>query len=171
MNSGQICAKGRQTRPESGPCFIRKPRPCLGPALAPDAAEPILRHVRLGFGNVHHLIAEVFSFLGIPRSGQGFVTMLAHGRKNLLNQIHLAAGMRSRLFPLCPGCPPRLRLFDFFGGRALDLATDPSEEGGFEELEESRSRSTCLGIIEHRSTEESCNMLIKGTKTKGPRAW
>src|SRR5271157_2257966 len=63
-------------------------------------------------------------------------------------------GTRSRFFPLCPGCPPRLRFFDFFGGRALGLAAGPSDEGGFEELEESFVRNA---IFRSNSATLACN--------------
>lgn len=40
------------------------------------------RYLRLGFGNIHDLIAAVFPRLKIRARGQGLVTALTHGRKN-----------------------------------------------------------------------------------------
>jgi len=89
---------------------VRNLCPCVGSAFAPDASKPILGDVAFGLGNVKHLIAEVFSFLGIPTSGQGFLTVFALRRKNLFDQIHLADGDEFAVLSFVPRLPSALAL-------------------------------------------------------------
>jgi hypothetical protein len=112
VNSGQIPAKFSDEA-ESRPGVARKLRPCLGPTLAPDASEPKLRHLGLDFGNIHDLIAEVFSLVRVRARSQGLVTVLAHRRKNLLNHIHLVNGNEVSVLPFVPRLPSTLALLRF----------------------------------------------------------
>jgi hypothetical protein len=91
--------------------------------LALDAPKAILGHVRLGLGNVHHLIAKVFPFLRIITTSQGSVATHTLRRKNLFNQIHFINGHEVSVLSFVSRLPSTRALLRFLGTPGFGLGS------------------------------------------------
>ena len=95
---------------------------------------------------------------------EAFTAARAHCRKNLLNNIYLIHRYKIPLLALMSRLTSCLRFLDFFAGLALGLAVGPSDDGGLEELEESRRKRA---ILRSSSSIRALNCKSTSTMTSG----